>query len=382
MPRVIKGEKIPIKLWLDEINPATLDQAKNLANLPHAYKWIALMPDAHPGYGMPIGGILATTDVIVPNAVGVDIGCGIRAVKTDIKEISRESIIKILSNIRKTIPTGFAHHKTKQNWSGFSKAPNIEIIQKELDNAHYQIGTLGGGNHFIEILKDGDSYIWLMIHSGSRNFGLKTADFFYKKAQKFCQEKGIKLPTQELSFLPIESKLGKEYFEAMNYCLEFAKANRDLMMKRVKEIVNEETKCGFTEEIDVHHNYASLEKHFGKEVFVHRKGAINAEKGKVGIIPGSMGTPSYITEGKGNPESFNSSSHGAGRKLGRREAVEKLNLETEQRKMKDIVGKPRQKKELEEAPGAYKDINEVMKKQKDLVIPKVKLQPIAVVIGI
>ncbi len=382
MPRVIKGEKIPIKLWLDKIDPLTLEQAKNLANLPYAYKWIALMPDAHPGYGMPIGGILATTDVIVPNAVGVDIGCGMRAVKTDVKELSKESLIKILREIRKTIPTGFAHHKTKQNWIGFSKAPEVEIIQKELDKAHYQIGTLGGGNHFIEILKDENSYIWLMVHSGSRNFGLKTAEFFYNKALKFCQEKDIKLPTIELSFLPIDSKIGKEYFESMNYCLEFAQANRKLMMQRLKEIVNEETGCGFIEEIDVHHNYASLENHFGKDVFVHRKGAINAEKGKIGIIPGSMGTPSYITEGKGNPESFNSSSHGAGRKLGRREATEKLNLKKEQKKMKDIIGKPRQKKELEEAPGAYKDIEKVMEKQKDLITPKVKLKPLAVVIGI
>lgn len=382
MPSIIREGKIPIKLWLDNPDPLTLQQAKNLANLPHAYKWIALMPDAHPGYGMPIGGVLATTDVIVPNAVGVDIGCGMRAVKTDVREISKESIFKILREIRRTIPTGFAHHKSKQKWIGFSNAPSIKVIQDELNNASYQIGTLGGGNHFIEILKDEDSYIWLMIHSGSRNFGLKTAEFFHNKALKFCQEKRVKLPEQELSFLPIESETGREYFEAMNYCLEFAKANRELMMNRLKSIVNNEIKCSFIEEIDIHHNYASLEKHFGKEVFVHRKGAINAEKGKIGIIPGSMGTPSYITEGKGNPESFKSSSHGAGRKLGRKEAVEKLSLEKEQRKMKDIFGKPRIKKELEEAPGAYKNIEEVMKRQDDLVIPKVKLHPIAVVIGI
>lgn len=382
MPKIINTERLPIKLWLDDIDPTTLKQAKDLANLPHTYKWIAIMPDAHPGYGMPIGGVVATTDIIIPNAVGVDIGCGIRAVKTNIKNIDRTILTQILEKVRKRIPTGFAHHKIKQKWDGFSRAPNIEIIQKELDNAKYQIGTLGGGNHFIEILKDKNSNIWLMIHSGSRNFGYKTAEFFHHKASKFCQEKGIKLPTQELSFLSIEKDEGKKYFTAMSYCLEFAKANREKMMETLKSIVNEETGCDFIEEIDVHHNYASLEKHFGKEVFIHRKGAINAEEGKAGIIPGSMGTPSYITEGLGNPESFKSSSHGAGRRLGRREAIRKLNLKQEQEKMKEIIGKPRIQKELEEAPGAYKDIEAVMEKQKDLVKVKEKLIPLAVITGI
>jgi tRNA-splicing ligase RtcB len=382
MIKVISTERVPIKLWLDDIDKITLEQSKNLANLPHTYRWVAVMPDAHPGYGMPIGGILPTEDIIVPNAVGVDIGCGIKAIKTSLKEIEKEKLTCILEKIRATIPIGFKHHKIKQEWDGFKKAPEIEIIQREIENAKYQLGTLGSGNHFIEILKDDEGYIWIMIHSGSRNFGLKTAEYFYRKARKLVEEKKYKIPSLELSFLPFDSKEGQDYFTAMNYCLEFAKANRDKMAKRIMEIFKEETKSNFLESIDVHHNYASLEEHFGKEVLIHRKGAIRAGRGDIGIIPGSMGTPSYIVEGLGNQESFLSSSHGAGRKLGRKEAVRTLSLEKEIKKMGDIIGKPRTQRELEEAPGAYKDIEKVMENQRDLVKIKQKLNPIAVIIAV
>jgi len=382
MKKVISTEKVPIKLWLDDIDEITFKQSKDLANLPHTYRWVAIMPDAHPGYGMPIGGILPTEDIIVPNAVGVDIGCGIRAIKTSLKEIEKERLTRILGKIRATIPVGFKHHKTKQEWEGFKRAPEIEIIQREIENAKYQLGTLGSGNHFIEILRDNEGYIWIMIHSGSRNFGLKTAEYFYSKARKLAEEKNYKIPSPELSFLPFDSKEGQDYFTAMNYCLEFAKANREKMAEKIMEIFREETKSNFSETMDVHHNYASLEEHFGKKVLIHRKGAIKAGKGDIGIIPGSMGTPSYIVEGLGNEESFLSSSHGAGRKLGRKEAIRTLSLEKEIKKMGDIIGKPRTQRELEEAPGAYKDIDKVMKDQQDLVKIKQKLNPIAVVIAV
>lgn len=382
MIKVISTEKVPIKLWLNDIDEITLKQSKDLANLPHIYRWVAIMPDAHPGYGMPIGGILPTEDVIVPNAVGVDIGCGIKAIKTSLKEIEKERLTCILGKIRAIVPTGFKRHKTKQEWEGFKKAPEVEIIQREIENAKYQLGTLGSGNHFIEILKDNEGYIWIMIHSGSRNFGLKTAEYFYSKARKFMEERNYKIPNLELSFLPFDSKEGQNYFTAMNYCLEFAKANREKMAERIMEILKDETKSNFLETIDVHHNYASLEEHFGKKVLIHRKGAIKAGKGDIGIIPGSMGTPSYIVEGLGSQESFLSSSHGAGRKLGRKEAIRTLNLEKEVKKMGDIIGKPRTQRELEEAPGAYKDIDKVMENQKDLVKIKQKLNPIAVIIAL
>lgn len=377
--KIITTERIPVKMWLDEIEAKTLSQAKDLANLKFAFKQIAIMPDAHQGYGMPIGGVMATNQVIVPNAVGVDIGCGMTAWKSNLKEIDETELKRIMGEIRKTIPVGFTHHREKQSWNGFDRAPDIEIVQKELEAAKYQIGTLGGGNHFIEIQRGDDGFIWVMVHSGSRNFGLKTATKYHEKAKKICQKWPADLPHRELSFLPMDIREGQEYFTAMNYALEFAYANRGMMIDRIVEIIGKNRFEG--KPINIHHNYAALENHFGKKVLVHRKGAIKATEGLTGIIPGSMGTPSYLTEGLGNPESFKSSSHGAGRKMSRNQAVKTLNLEEEQKKMKRILGQPRNKEELEEAPGAYKDIEEVMENQKDLVKIKVKLRPLAVIKG-
>jgi len=379
--RVIKTEKIAIKLWADNIDNETLRQAKNLANLPHAFAWISLMPDAHPGYGMPIGGVLATQGTVIPNAVGVDIGCGMIAVKTSCKEINSETLKKILGEIRREIPVGFKHHQKPQDWEGFKLAPESKIIQNELGAAQYQIGTLGGGNHFIEILKGSDGFIWLMLHSGSRNFGFRTANYYQQKALQLSERYSKDLMDKDLAFLPLDSKWGKEYLKAMNYCLAFAQTNREKMMEKVKKIFKHFTNASFFPPINIHHNYASIEKHFNKEVLVHRKGAVKAEVGQLGIIPGSMGSPSYITEGLGNSESFKSASHGAGRKLGRKEAIRTLNLEEEQAKMSGILGAPRTRNELQEAPGAYKDIDEVMKNQADLVKIKIKLTPLAVVTG-
>lgn len=379
MKRVINTEKIPVKLWLEDIEQEALDQALNLAKLPFAYKWIAIMPDSHVGYGMPIGGVMATNQVVVPNAVGVDIGCGMTAWRSNIKEIDETELKRIMGDIRKVIPVGFNHHKEKQEWYGFHEAPDIEVIQRELESAKYQIGTLGGGNHFIEIQKGDDGFIWVMIHSGSRNFGLQTATEYHEKAKKLCERWVSDIPDKDLSFLPMDTKDGEDYFKAMNYALEFAYGNRRMMIDRVVEIIGKEHFEG--EPINIHHNYASMENHFGKNVLVHRKGATKATKGLTGIIPGSMGTPSYITEGLGNPESFMSSSHGAGRKMGRKQAIETLSLEDEQNKMKGIVHGLRNKANLDEAPGAYKNIDEVMENQKDLVKIKVKLRPLAVIKG-
>lgn len=375
--KVITTERIPVKLWLNDIDENALSQAKDLANLKFAFKHIAIMPDSHLGYGMPIGGVMATEQVIVPNAVGVDIGCGMTAVRSDIKvgDITQDELKRIMGEIRKVIPLGFNHHKEKQEWEGFDRAPDIKVIQSQLENAKYQLGTLGGGNHFIEIQKGDDGFVWIMIHSGSRNFGLQTATEYNKLAQKMCEKWDSDVPNQDLCFLPMDSKEGEEYFKAMNYALEFAFANRHLMITRVMDIMG---KDHFPEEIlNIHHNYAAMENHFGKNVLVHRKGATKATIGLTGIIPGSMGTPSYITEGLGNEESFQSSSHGAGRKMGRGEAIKTLSLEEEQNKMGDILGKPRSQDKVDEAPGAYKDIDTVMSNQTDLVKIKVKLLPMA-----
>lgn len=376
MRQVITSERIPIKLWLDDIEEGALQQAKNLANLPFSYKHVAIMPDSHQGFGMPIGGVLATKDMIISNAVGVDIGCGMLAVKTSLREIDADAIKTIIGKVREVVPLGFNHQSTPQEWDGFDVAPDIEIIQKELTSARKQLGTLGGGNHFIEIQSGSDGHIWVMIHSGSRNFGLKTADVYHKKAVAMCERWVSNIPDKDLAFLPLDTLEGQEYLTAMNYCLDFAFANRALMMKNILEIVSDLTGATIEQEVNIHHNYAQIENHFGEDVIVHRKGATKATTDTIGIIPGSMGSHSYIVSGKGNPDSFMSCSHGAGRKMGRKQAERALDLVQEQEKMKGIVHGLRSVSNLDEAPGAYKDIDVVMENQKDLVDILVELTPL------
>jgi tRNA-splicing ligase RtcB len=379
--KVINTERIPIKMWLKDNENGALKQAMNLANLSFAFQWIALMPDSHEGYGMPIGGVVATDQVIIPNAVGVDVGCGVRAVRTTLTDIDTDSLKIIMSKIREAIPMGFNHHKEDQPWDGFDAAPDIYIIQHELASARKQLGTLGGGNHFIEIQKGNDGHIWLMLHSGSRNFGLKTANDFHKTAMRLCNKWRSDIPDKDLAFLPIDTREGGDYYKAMSFCLDFANANRRIMMRVLMGIVHEVTDAEFIKELDIHHNYAAFEHHYGKNVIVHRKGATKASEGQFGIIPGSMGTASYIVSGLGNPQSFESCSHGAGRRMGRSQATKVLDLATEQEKMKGIIHGLRSTNELDEAPGAYKSIDDVMEQQKDLVHADIKLLPLAVMKG-
>lgn len=385
--KVISTEKLPIKMWLEEIEDGAMAQIKNLANLPFAFKHIAIMPDSHQGYGMPIGGVLATKGVIIPNAVGVDIGCGMCAVKTSLTEIDTKTLKKIMGEIRDVIPVGFNHQKERQDEI---LMPNIStlndgICESKYESALKQIGTLGGGNHFIEIQKGSDGHIWIMIHSGSRNLGKQVADYYNKLAielnKKWFSSVDVK---QELAFLPIDSEEGQNYIKEMNYCIEFALSNRLLMMNRIEDIFTKELGVVVYEPIiNIAHNYARMENHFGENVMIHRKGATLADKNTIGIIPGSQGTKSYIVKGKGNIDSFNSCSHGAGRKMGRNEAEKTLNLEDEIKMLDDqgiihaIIGQ----KDLDEAPGAYKDIKDVMKNQKDLVEILVELTPLGVIKG-
>lgn len=385
--RVLNSEKRPIKLWLDDIEEGALQQAKNLANLPFAFKHIAIMPDSHQGYGMPIGGVLATDQVIIPNAVGVDIGCGMCAVKTSLTEIDIESLKKIMGEIRKSIPVGFGHQKEKQDRKLMPLLEPTLIVQQEYENALTQIGTLGGGNHFIEIQKGSDNHIWIMIHSGSRNFGFKIAHYYNEKAIELNQRWRTVVPEEhELAFLPLGEKLTEAYIDEMNYAVEFALANRKLMMQRALESFHTilgQTEFSIDPIINIAHNYARWENHFGKNIMIHRKGATLATQDTIGIIPGSQGTSSYIVKGKGNPDSFMSCSHGAGRKMGRKQAQRTLNLEEEKKKLDDkgIIHSVRNTNDLDEAPGSYKDISVVMDNQKDLVDILVELKPLAVVKG-
>lgn len=401
MKQVISSERIPIKLWLNDADEKTLDQAKNLANLPFAYKWVSLMPDAHCGYGMPIGGVLAAKGVIIPYAVGFDIGCGMCALQLPLQDISKDNLKEILGKIRQRIPVGFNHHKEPQD-PKLMPGMNLkmlkgwhEVVNSEYNSALHQIGTLGGGNHFIEIQKGSDGYIWIMVHSGSRNLGYKVAKHYNNLAKERNEQWHTQVPpSYQLAFLPVDSMEGLHYRGEMDYCVDFAFCNRKLMMSRIIECFNEfefylSPGGSFTKEIttdnmiNIAHNYAAMENHFGKNVMVHRKGATLARKGTVGIIPGSQGTKSYIVKGKGNPESFQSCSHGAGRKMSRTKAKADLSLFAEQALLnsQNILHSIRGENDLDEAPSAYKNIETVMDNQRDLVDVTVELQPLAVVKG-
>jgi len=390
MQKEISTERLPIKMWLDEAEEGSIRQAKNLANLPFAFMHICLMPDTHEGYGMPIGGVLAADNVIIPNAVGVDIGCGMCAVKTNIKAVNleRKLLTQIMAGIRELVPLGFAHHKERQDESLMPQGYNIDelvIVKREYFAALKQLGTLGGGNHFIELQSDNDGIVWIMVHSGSRNFGLQVAEYYNKKAKKLNEIYYSSVnPKADLAFLPFETDEAHLYYQEMKYCTEFALANRKLMMERIQQVVSTTLdEVVYEPMINIAHNYAAWEKHFDKKVIVHRKGATSAKAGETGIIPGSQGTKSYIVEGLGNPESFMSCSHGAGRVMSRSAAIRNLDLEEEKRKLDElgIIHSIRGKSDLEEAASAYKDISKVMEFQSDLVKILVELSPLAVIKG-
>ena len=389
--KVIATEKLPIKMWLEDIEDGALEQAKNLANLPFAFKHIAIMPDSHVGFGMPIGGVLATKGVVVIDAVGVDIGCGMCACKITNQGISEyhESSLKfIMGKIRESIPVGFEHHKERQTglpiFSCNMSYKDRCIVDEQWDAAAYQLGTLGGGNHFIEIQADEEDNVWIMIHSGSRNLGKKVCDYYNDVAKKLNEKWYSSVdPKWDLAFLPLDIEEGRCYMAEMQYCVEFAYANRMHMMRAIQNILKLFNGAEFGDTINIAHNYAAWENHYGQNVIVHRKGATRARKDEVGIIPGSMGTNSYIVKGLGNVESFMSCSHGAGRKMGRNAAKSGLDLNTEIAELdrKGIIHGIRNISDLDEAPGAYKDVEVVMENQKDLVTPIVKLRPLAVIKG-
>jgi len=370
---------IEIKSWVSNIEQGAQEQAEHLAQLPFAFKHVALMPDCHQGYGMPIGGVLCTTDVVIPNAVGVDIGCGIVAVNTYSKEI--KDLRELVEKIKATVPVGFKHQEEPVEDYSLFYPERLKICREEYKNALYQLGTLGGGNHFIEIQKDQDGFIWIMIHSGSRNLGYKIAKYYNEEAKKLNKMFYSEVPEKwDLAFLPLEHELASDYIAEMLYCVNFAKLNRFAILKKVIDAFEDED-IDITGRIDIAHNYVAVERHFGRQVYVHRKGATRAFTDEIGIIPGSQGTKSYIVKGLGNRDSFMSCSHGAGRKMGRNQARKNLDLDTELNKMEGILHDIRSVEKLDEAPGAYKDINEVMENQKDLVEIVTELEPLAVIKG-
>jgi tRNA-splicing ligase RtcB (3'-phosphate/5'-hydroxy nucleic acid ligase) len=369
----INKTKVPVKIWTNDIENEALEQAIVIADRLPVFKHIALMPDVHAGKGVPIGTVLPLVNGISPFAVGSDIGCGMFALKLNLSEIELEQQKKIFSLIRERIPVGHNHRKEAMEWEGFKNAPIAsKIVKQELQSASYQLGTLGGGNHFIEFQKGSDGYIWVMVHSGSRNIGKKIADYY----NDLCLQYGHVL-VKELPYFDMDSSYGLEYYEVMNFALDFARENRHVMHELI--LMSIEDVLGLVEVLDrvnIHHNYASPERHFGEEIIVHRKGATLASVNTVGIIPGSQGSQSYIVHGLGNSESFMSCSHGAGRVLSRNKAKKELDLEVCNKRMQDMgLLCDFSRGNLDEAAEAYKDITKVMDNQTDLVDILVELTP-------
>ena len=399
------GYAMPVKSWCENCEDGAVQQAVNLAHHPALVHHVALMPDAHQGYGMPIGGVVAAKGAVIPAAVGVDIGCGMIATETDIPaEVFAEMSFRraFQEKLKERIPVGEGEsHRTTQDWEGFEEytahnGMRSNLWPSRLDRMN--LGTLGGGNHFIELQKttaldgagdpEGGSKVWLMIHSGSRNLGKRIEEHYHRIASRLCERFHSPLPDKDLAFLPIEEETGHNYFTDMLFALRYAKENRrrmmDVMMATLQEFA---PAAQFLRTIDIHHNYAAFEEHFGEKVCVHRKGATSAKLDEIGIIPGSMGTASYIVRGLGNPESFMSCSHGAGRRMSRIAASTTLTVEECDKAMDGIVcerwrkykgfGKAKGRLDLSEAPQAYKDIEDVIASERDLVEPLVRLVPLA-----
>lgn len=404
-----ESTKFPVRVWLDRIEDmeeSCLEQAYHLANLPFLHKWACLMPDTHTGMGMPIGGVIATKGVIIPNAVGVDIGCGMAFVQTDIplalvKDIStgNGSLIQaVVGDIMRNIPVGYLHRKTKMESHILDEAfDNLNLYQRDtplmehLQDGYYQLGTLGGGNHFIEIQVDDEGFLAIMLHSGSRHVGKQVCDYFHAIAREHNSRWFSQVPdAHRLAFLPVDTEDGRQYLNWMNLCLNFAEENRQTMLREVEAIFSRyvEKYTGqtpsFSMEINCHHNYAALEHHYGEDVWVHRKGATRAMAGELAVIPGAMGSYSYVVRGLGCPESFCTSSHGAGRKYSRKGAMEAFSTEQVMVDLKNqgvILGKKNKSDVAEESRFAYKDIDVVMNHQRDLVEPVKRLRTVGVVKG-
>ena len=401
--------RFPIKIWLgdkDAIEDTCLEQAEHLANLPFIHKWVCLMPDTHTGKGMPIGGVIATKGVVIPNAVGVDIGCGMNFIDTNIKvndikdiQTGNGTIIQaIINGFMRDIPVNTARHKLPQKSEVLDRAKeefdkyeaNAELLPL-IEDGYYQVGTLGGGNHFVELQVDEDGYLCIMLHSGSRHLGKAICDDFHNKARELNNRYYSQVPEEwRLAFLPVDSIEGKQYINwmqlAMDYAFENRKAMMDMACKVVCDVIKKHTNLNveFGMQVNCHHNYATLENHFGENVWVHRKGANRARVGDLSVIPGAMGSYSYVVEGKGNPESFCSSSHGAGRAYSRSKARAEFTTEEVMVDLKNqgvVLGKSKKNDVAEECRFAYKDIDVVMEDQADLVTPIRKLKTIGVLKG-
>ena len=401
--------KYPVKIWLEnegQLEENCLEQAYHLSQLPFIHKWVCLMPDTHAGMGMPIGGVIATKNVIIPNAVGVDIGCGMDFIPTnirvdDIRDVQTGNgtlIQTMISDIMREIPLNMERYKTPQQSETLDRAKqemekyekNAELIPL-IEDGYYQVGSLGGGNHFIELQEDQEGYLCIMLHSGSRHLGKAICDYFHKQARELNRKWYSEVKEEyRLAFLPVQSDEGQQYIHWMNLALDYAFENRAHMLDKTCTIVKTQIEkhtgqvVEFGKEINCHHNYAALENHYDANVWVHRKGATRVREGELAVIPGAMGSYSYVVEGKGNKESFCTSSHGAGRNYSRTGAKQAFSVEKVMVDLKEqgiVLGKRKKNDVAEECRFAYKDIDEVMAQQSDMVTPVRKLKTIGVVKG-
>lgn len=373
-------EKINNKLfnWASVLDPGTLEQAKLTATMPFIHPHLALMPDAHLGKGSTVGSVIPTEGAIMPAAIGVDIGCGMMAIKTsfNVNDLTKKSSLK---EIREAIESAIPLSAFKHNQTVLPDALDAaeELLDLALDsgftpseyatNWMHQIGSLGSGNHFIEVTKDEEDNVWLFLHSGSRGVGNKIATHHIKVAQDYAKKNFIQLADPDLAYLVEGTPEFDMYIAEMTWAQKFAFKNREVMMYRVKKVVQELVgEFEILEEINCHHNFTQQEKHWGKDLWITRKGAISANEGQMGLIPGSMGTASYVVEGLGNPLSFCTAPHGAGREYSRNEARKTFTKESLDAMMEGIEWS-HSDAFIDEHPNAYKDIDVVMEDAKDLV---------------
>lgn len=393
---VITSQRVPIKIWTDEVDDKSRQQLANIASLPFIHHHVAAMPDVHVGIGATIGSVIATHKAIIPAAVGVDIGCGMVACRLSLtaNDIDEKSLKKVFDQISRDVPVGRAQHKDKDVL--LHAAMPFEARLDKMTDKHPQLlkafgkfskwmnqmGTLGGGNHFIEVCLDESNQVWVMLHSGSRGIGNALASYFIELARQDMERWMIHLPDRDLAYFPEGSEHFDDYVEAVTWAQEYAMQNRESMVDLVlKALGRHLPEFDVTSEVvNCHHNYVAIENHFGQNVWVTRKGAIRAREGDLGIIPGSMGARSYIVKGKGNPDSFTSCAHGAGRRMSRT-AAEKQFTEADLVKQTEGVICRKDNGVVDEIPGAYKDIDTVMANQADLVDVMHRLKQVVCVKG-
>lgn len=377
----IRSARVPVRVWTDDVDAASRAQLVNIASLPCVHHHVAAMPDVHLGIGATIGSVIATREAIIPAAVGVDIGCGMVAARLSLtaEEIDEKRLTRVFDQITRDVPVGRDQHADERVLVAavrpfepglralIARHPQLLKAFGKFSKWANQMGTLGGGNHFIEVCLDEAGQVWVMLHSGSRGVGNAIASYFIELARKDMAHHMTQLPDRDLAYFSEGSAHFADYVEAVHWAQEYALANRQAMLELVLAALARHLPPFIvtTEAVNCHHNYVAREHHFGADVWVTRKGAIRAGAGELGIVPGSMGARSYIVRGRGNPESFCSSAHGAGRRMSRTAATKRFTAADLARQTEGVICRKDQGV-VDEIPGAYKDIDAVMANQRDL----------------